>query len=67
MQFIDRKEELMRLKKAIASSQPGLVVIYGRRRLGKSTLIKKAITSQDIYFLADKSESEHQRDRKSVV
>lgn len=62
MQFIDRKEELMRLKKAIASSQPGLVVIYGRRRLGKSTLIKKAITSQDIYFLADKSESEHQRE-----
>lgn len=62
MQFVDRKEELRRLKKAIASDRPELVVIYGRRRLGKSTLIKKAITSSDIYFLADKSESQHQRE-----
>lgn len=62
MQFVDRKEELYRLKNAIASDRPELVVIYGRRRLGKSTLIKKAIGSKDIYFLADKSESEHQRE-----
>lgn len=62
MQFVDRKEELKRLKKAIASDRPELVVIYGRRRLGKSTIIKKAISDCDIYFLADKSESEHQRE-----
>lgn len=62
MQFVDRKEELHRLKNAIASDRPELVVIYGRRRLGKSTLIKKAIGNKDIYFLADKSESEHQRE-----
>lgn len=62
MQFVDRKEELHRLIKAISNTEPELVVIYGRRRLGKSTLIKKAITDKDIYFLADKSESEHQRE-----
>ena len=62
MQFVDRKEELRRLTKAIGNTEPELVVIYGRRRLGKSTLIKKAISNKDIYFLADKSESEHQRE-----
>lgn len=62
MQFVDRKEELKRLRKAITSDTPELAVIYGRRRLGKSTLIKKAINDRDIYFLADKSESTHQRE-----
>lgn len=40
---------------------PSLVVVYGHRRLGKSTLIKRAIDDNDVYFLADRSEGEHQR------
>lgn len=35
--------------------------MYGRRRLGKSTLIKKVLTPNDIYFLTDRSEGQHQR------
>lgn len=61
MEFVDRKEERLRLSEALEMDKPSLVVVYGRRRLGKSTLIKKVITNGDVYFLADRSEAEHQR------
>lgn len=60
MKFVDRKEEMARLKDVLRNESPKMVVIYGRRRLGKSTLIKRAITDNDVYFLADRSEREHQ-------
>jgi hypothetical protein len=60
MEFVDRTDETARLNKALAGDKSSLVVIYGRRRLGKSTLIKRVLTERDIYFLADKSESLHQ-------
>lgn len=62
MEFVDRKEEQQRLTEALDMDAPSLVVIYGRRRLGKSTLIKKVISENDVYFLADRSEAEHQRE-----
>lgn len=61
MKFVDRKEEIGRLQEAINREKPSLMVVYGRRRLGKSTLIKRVLTANDVYFLADRSESEHQR------
>ncbi len=62
MKFVDRTSETARLKAALARKKPSFVVLYGRRRLGKSTLlIKKVLRDDDIYFLADKSEQYHQR------
>lgn len=61
MKFVDRIDEAARLKAALDRKQPSLVVIYGRRRLGKSTLIKRVLSDNDIYFLADRSEGQHQR------
>lgn len=61
MKFVDRTEEITRLKNSLDSGKPSFIAIYGRRRLGKSTLIKKVLHASDIYFLADKSESQHQR------
>lgn len=61
MKFVDRIEETTRLKEALDKETSALVIIYGRRRLGKSTLIKRVITDNDVYFLADRSEGEHQR------
>ena len=61
MIFVDRVEETSRLKGALAGEKPALVVVYGRRRLGKSTLIKRALSDNDVYFLADRSEEQHQR------
>ena len=61
MEFVDRIEEMTRLKDALEREKSSMVVIYGRRRLGKSTLIIKVLTDNDIYFLADRSEGQHQR------
>lgn len=61
MEFVDRKQEQIRLKEALNMDTPSLVVVYGRRRLGKSTLIKRGVDDNDVYFLADRSEGEHQR------
>lgn len=61
MEFVDRKQEQIRLKEALNMDTPSLVVVYGRRRLGKSTLIKREVDDNDVYFLADRSEGEHQR------
>lgn len=60
MKFVNRQEETARLKDALSKESPKMIVIYGRRRLGKSTLIKKIISDKDVYFLADRSEREHQ-------
>ena len=61
MKFVDRIDETARLKDALAGEKSSLVVIYGRRRLGKSKLIKRVLSDKDVYFLADRSEGQHQR------
>ena len=53
MEFLDRKEEIAELQRVLNPTTPAkFVVVYGRRRLGKSTLIKKVLTSKDVYFMA---------------
>lgn len=61
MEFVDRIEESSRLKAALEREKAALLVVYGRRRLGKSTLIKRVLSDTDVYFLADRSEQQHQR------
>lgn len=62
MKFVDRIDEQRRLHDALHGDHPSaLVVVYGRRRLGKSTLIKKVLRHDDVYFMADNSESVQQR------
>lgn len=60
MKFVDRTDETSRLKEALSGNKSTLIVVYGRRRLGKSTLIKRVLTDNDVYFLADRSEKQHQ-------
>ncbi len=53
--FIDRKEELRSLNVKWAKAEPQLIVVYGKRRVGKTELIKQFIKNKPgIYFLADK-------------
>lgn len=61
MNFVDRIEETARLRDALSREKFSLVVVYGRRRLGKSTLIKRGLSDSDVYFLPDRSEGQHQR------
>ena len=41
--FLDRTRELGRLKRALANDGWTLVAVYGRRRLGKSRLLERAL------------------------
>lgn len=61
MKFINRKKELSSLNDWWTSSEPQFVVIYGRRRIGKTELIKQFIKDKPhIYFLAQQiSEQEN--------
>lgn len=44
--FVGRKSELTSLADEFARPRPSLVVIYGRRRVGKSALIREAVRSR---------------------
>ena len=53
MEFIDREVELSRLESLISSDNAELAVIYGRRRIGKSELVKQVLKdTKSIYFQA---------------
>ncbi|MBO4651021.1 MAG: ATP-binding protein [Clostridiales bacterium] len=48
MSFIGRTQELTKLKNLMASDDMGLALIYGRRRVGKSELVKQALKESNI-------------------
>jgi len=53
--FTNRKAELSALESEYIKKGAGFIVIYGRRRVGKTTLIKEFSKGKPcIYFLADK-------------
>ncbi len=60
--FVNRNNEMDRLDRALSSRQATLIVIYGRRRCGKSTLMRRLLSDKDIYFTADLRESALQRE-----
>lgn len=62
MEFVDRIEEQKRLREVLNAEKSTFTVIYGRRRLGKSTLITKVLGERDIYYLADQTEAKLQRE-----
>ena len=41
--FLGRKKELEKLEKALASKGKSAILIYGRRRIGKTSLISEAL------------------------
>ena len=54
-QFIDRDEELEFFAQRFASPLPEFIILYGRRRIGKTEIIKQFIKNKKaIYFLADR-------------
>jgi AAA+ ATPase superfamily predicted ATPase len=61
MIFLNRIQEKHILSEALQREAGGLIVIYGRRRCGKSTLIKNAISHSDVYFMAQQTDEAIQR------
>ncbi len=67
--LIDRNAELERINGALGREDTQFVVIYGRRRIGKSRLIKHIVNARQkaIYFLSDTSVEAVQRAAFSKV
>ena len=56
MPFIDRETELEILKERFNSSRAEFMVIYGRRRIGKTELVKKIISERSGIILMEREE-----------
>ena len=55
--FLNRNREINRINKSINTQGLAFIVVYGRRRCGKSTLLQHISREQDIYYLADQRET----------
>ncbi len=52
-QFVDRELEIRTLEKEYAKKESSLIVVYGRRRVGKTTLLSEFMKGKKaLYFLA---------------
>ena len=55
-QFVNRENELEALRKAYISKRKELIIVYGRRRVGKTALVQKSVKSlSHIYFFAEET------------
>lgn len=50
MQLIGRQAELRLLERFLASNKPEFLALYGRRRVGKTYLIKQFFKQKEILF-----------------
>lgn len=63
IEFVDREEESSELQRVLGNGKAGqLIVVYGRRRLGKSTLIRHVLNDSDVYYMAGKYSGQVQLD-----
>lgn len=64
MTFYDRHAELEALERAHDSADHDLYVVYGRRRVGKTELLKRFCADRaHIYFLASQEAEQRQREK----
>lgn len=54
--FLDRIQEKKILHDLFKQKDGKLIILYGRRRIGKSSLLNKTISKGDVYYLADTRE-----------
>lgn len=52
MQFIGRQAELQQLSRFLERSPDFLAVVYGRRRVGKSELLRQAIRASNLPYVS---------------
>lgn len=63
MEFIDRQEDIKRIEAALSREKRQFIVLYGRRRIGKSTLLRKVLNQHHdyIYYMCDMTSETNQR------
>ena len=70
MKFIGRKSELDRLTKLYSKDEFGAALIYGRRRIGKSELIKESIKKskmKSLYYVCSETQERTNVDALSSI
>ncbi|MFC6718892.1 ATP-binding protein [Natrialbaceae archaeon GCM10025810] len=62
--FVDREDELSRLRECYESDDAELIVIFGRRRLGKTQLVQHSLSDRDdaVVYQATETTSQIQLD-----
>lgn len=60
MRFVGREKEMTRLQQLLEADSPSFIIIRGRRRIGKSTLVGKVLGDKDIYYEADRTDPVNQ-------
>jgi AAA+ ATPase superfamily predicted ATPase len=55
--MVNRETEIARLTSILDRDMSQIIVIYGRRRCGKSTLLKRVMDNDTVYFAADMRET----------
>ena len=58
--FVDRKNEINFLQNEYKKKESSFVVIYGRRRIGKTSLLSEFIKDKDALFFLATEESENE-------
>jgi len=67
MDFLDRHDELSRLRSLSSRKKGGFAVVYGRRRIGKSCLLMKwCKETGGLYLVADTSSAALQRQALAI-
>jgi AAA+ ATPase superfamily predicted ATPase len=61
LRFLDRDDETRRIRRALRDGAGALVVVYGRRRVGKSRLIDAAIDGPRVLYVGDDRDASVQR------
>ena len=63
MEFYNRSTEIAQLTEVWGGldDRRSFIVVYGRRRCGKSTLLRKLLRSRDVYFMATEGDPSLQR------
>jgi AAA+ ATPase superfamily predicted ATPase len=60
--FLDRQEEASRLRRLLGRAEGSLGVVYGRRRCGKSRLLREILPpARTVYYVGDDREASLQR------
>ncbi|MDD4509343.1 MAG: ATP-binding protein, partial [Oscillospiraceae bacterium] len=60
LQFVDREQEMETLMREYERDGAALVILYGRRRVGKTTLLSEFIKDKKALFFLASEESEAQ-------
>ena len=67
--FVDRNEEMNTLEQEFQRKESAMVILYGRRRVGKTTLISEFIQDKNAlyYLVTEEQETQNRNNFRNMV